>query len=292
MGERILYYTMPVLKLLLFVVLCIFCFLPITIIIQFNFIQQIENPLLADLIVELGLCLAVIGALLMVFQLLRKYSFYNVFIIPENSITSFLKGSLIGSCLISICAGVAILNGNVVFSIGNISIITVLGYFLFFILVAIFEELLFRTFPLLVFAERYHIAVAIFLSSVFFGLAHLGNAGFTWLAMLNITLAGILFSIFTLRKWNISWAIGIHFGWNFTQGTILGYQVSGGKSSGLLIAKPVGEAYLSGGIFGIEGSVFCTGVLVIVILFLVFKYKVEPVREMLLEEELEEETTI
>ncbi|RZK35999.1 MAG: CPBP family intramembrane metalloprotease [Pedobacter sp.] len=291
MGEKIIYYAMPILKLLLFVVLCIFCFLPTTIITQFSFIQQIENPLLADLIIELGLCLAVIGALLMVFQLLKKYSFHDVFIIPENSISGFLKGSLIGLVLISTCVGSIMLKGNVVFSTGNISIAAVLGYLIFFILVAIFEELLFRTFPLLVFAERYHIAIAIFLSSVLFGLAHLGNDGFTLLAMLNITLAGILFSIFTLQKWNISWAIGIHFGWNFTQGTILGYQVSGGKSSGILNAKPIGETYLSGGIFGVEGSIFCTAILLIAILFIVFKYKIEPVQEILLEESDEVTTT-
>ncbi|WP_316766230.1 CPBP family intramembrane glutamic endopeptidase [Pedobacter frigiditerrae] len=290
MRERILYYAMPVLKLLLFLTLCFFCFLPTPIIVQFSFIQQVENLLIADLIVELGLCLAVFGALLMVLRILRQYSLYDVFIIPESSISGFLKGSLIGLCLISACVGFVMLNGNVVFSSGNISIITFFGYLIFFILVAIFEELLFRTFPLLVFAERYHIAIAIFLSSVLFGLAHLGNNGFTWLAMLNITLAGILFSIFTLQKWNISWAIGIHFGWNFTQGTILGYQVSGGKSSGILISKPVGETYLSGGIFGIEGSVFCTAILIIVITFLVFKYKIEPVQEILLEEPEEEET--
>lgn len=291
MGEKIIYYAMPILKLLLFVVLWIFCYLPTIIITQFGFIQQIENPLLANLIVELGMCLAVIGALLMVFELLRKYSFYDVFVIPENSISGFLKGSLIGLCLISMCVGSIMLKGNVVFSTGNISVVAVLGYLVFFILVAIFEELLFRTFPLLVFAERYHVAIAIFLSSVLFGLAHLGNNGFTWLAMLNITLAGILFSIFTLQKWNISWAIGIHFGWNFTQGTILGYQVSGGKSSGILIAKPIGETYLSGGIFGVEGSIFCTAILLIAILFMVFKYKIEPVHEILLEESDEVTTT-
>ncbi|RZK54009.1 MAG: CPBP family intramembrane metalloprotease [Pedobacter sp.] len=291
MGEKIIYYAMPILKLLLFVVLCIFCFLPTTIITQFSFIQQIENPLLADLIVELGLCLAVIGALLMVFQLLKKYSLHDVFIIQDNLISGFLKGGLIGLCLLSICVAFTMLNGNVLFSAGNVSVVAFLGYLVFFILVAIFEELLFRTFPLLVFAERYHMTIAIFLSSVLFGLAHLGNDGFTWLAMLNITLAGILFSIFTLQKWNISWAIGIHFGWNFTQGTIFGYQVSGGKSVGILIAKPIGETYLSGGVFGVEGSIFCTAILLIAILFLVIKYKIEPVQEILLQES-DEETRI
>ena len=283
---------MPIFKLLLFVVFFALCFLPTPIIIQFSFVRQIENSLIAKCIVELGLCLGVIGALLMVFQLLKKYSFYDVFVIPEKSISGFLKGSLIGLCLILTCAGFTMLNGNVVFSVGNISVFSILGYVLFYVLVAVFEELLFRTFPLFVFAERYHIAVAIFLSSVLFGLAHIGNDGFTWLAMLNITLAGILFSIFTLQKWNISWAIGIHFGWNFTQGTILGYQVSGGKSPGILIAKPVGEVYLSGGKFGIESSVFCTALMIMIIAFLLIKYKIEPVNELLLEKELEEETTI
>lgn len=292
MGDRILYYAMPLLKLLLFAFLCIVCFVPTSIILQFNFVQQIQNELITDIIAELGLCLAVIGGLLMVFRLLKQYSFSALFMVSPHSISGFFKGGLIGLILIFSCASLTLLNGNVIFSLGDIKLSLIIAYVVFYIFVAVFEELFFRTFPLFIFAERYPIGFAIFLSSTLFGLAHIGNDGFSWLAMLNISLAGALFAIFTLQKMNISWAIGIHFGWNFTQGTILGYEVSGGKSPGILVAKPVGEAYLSGGTFGIESSVFCTALLVILIVFLLIKNKIEPVQELVFVEELEEETSL
>ena len=138
-----------------------------------------------------------------------------------------------------------------------------------------------------VFAERYHVAVAIILSSLLFGIAHLGNESFNWLAMINITLAGILFAVFILQKDNISWGIGLHFGWNFTQGTFLGYQVSGEDSPGLLLAKPVGESYFSGANFGIESSIFCTLILLMAIVYMSYKYKIEPVYENFTEEKEE-----
>jgi membrane protease YdiL (CAAX protease family) len=98
---------------------------------------------------------------------------------------------------------------------------------------------------------------------VLFALAHVGNPNFTALGLLNITLAGTLFCIYTLQKKNVSWAIGIHFGWNFTQGILLGYNVSGNEMPGAVKAMPLGSPYLSGGTFGIEGSIFCTVLLIL-----------------------------
>ena len=78
---------------------------------------------------------------------------------------------------------------------------------------------------------------------------------------------------------------------NFTQGTLLGYQVSGNHSPGLLLAKPLGESYLSGGSFGIESSVFCTITMVIAIVYLLFRNKIEPIYENVVDSELEETVT-
>lgn len=273
-----MYYTMPVFKVFLFLSFVIVCFFPTLIVLSFDFISFDEKSLTTQVFYEFGIALAVLGALLMIFRVLTNYDFESVFI-KQEFLSSFLKGSLIGLILLLCCTGLAYLNGNVSFTLGEISIPLFLGYLVYYMIVACFEELLFRSFPLRVFSERYPAAIAIVISSLLFGLAHLGNESFNWLAMTNITLAGILFAIFILQKGNISWAIGLHFGWNFTQGTLLGYQVSGNDSPGLLLAKPLGESYLSGGDFGIESSIFCTIIMLIVIAFMLFMYKIVPIYE-------------
>ena len=287
--EKIVYYALPIIKVLLFLCLVIVCLFPTFIIFSFDFISFDEQSLTTQAFYEFGIALAVLGALLMTFRILTNYDFDTVFI-KRKFLPGLLKGSLIGLILLICCAGLAFLSGSVSFTSGSITFLLFLGYMIYYMLVACFEELLFRSFPLRVFAERYHVAFAIILSSLLFGIAHLGNESFNWLAMLNITLAGILFAIFILQKGNISWAIGLHFGWNFTQGTLLGYQVSGTDSPGLLLAKPLGESFLSGGNFGIESSIFCTIIMVIVIVYLLFNYKIEPILENLIDEELEEKT--
>jgi membrane protease YdiL (CAAX protease family) len=285
---------MPIIKVLLFAIFFIICALPFLLIAQFQFVSQLiihSNTLAVDIVSEIITVVMVISALLMVLQVFKYYDFKAIFIVKRNIFSGFAKGSLIGFTLLCLCSLIAFLTGNVSFVFGKISILIFIGYIFFYILVAIFEEFLFRSFPLLVFSERYHLITGILLTSLLFGLAHFWNPGFTWLAMLNITLAGVLFSILILAKRNIYWAVGFHFGWNFTQGTLLGYKVSGTDGPGVLNAKPLGSTYLSGGNFGIESSIYCTFAMLILIVFLLARYKIEPV-VVIDKEEIQEETEI
>lgn len=290
MEDKFLYYLTPLFRVVLFVFFIFLCSLPFGMIVQFNFITLAKEALSTDIILETATVLAVLGALLMFFKTIPSVGFSSVFVQKNGSISGFLVGSLIGVLLIVVCAGLLWLTGSVEFSYGSITPIIFIGQLVYFMLVAVFEELMFRTLPLYAFAERYPIVIAILLNSLLFGAIHLANPGFTWIAMVNITLAGALFSIFTLQKRNVSWAIGIHFTWNFTQGILLGYKVSGTDSPGVLSAKPLGSDYLSGGTFGIEGSIVCTAVLAILIVFLWFRYQIKPIEAHSLEEKIEEET--
>jgi hypothetical protein len=93
-------------------------------------------------------------------------------------------------------------------------------------------------------------------TSAFFGLAHIMNPGATWFAAVAIAFeAGILLGgayMLTRRLWL---AIGLHAGWNFTQGWIFSVPVSGGKApEGLLLVQRHGPEWLTGGAFGLEAS--------------------------------------
>jgi membrane protease YdiL (CAAX protease family) len=104
--------------------------------------------------------------------------------------------------------------------------------------------------------------LALLLSSSIFGLLHLLNDGVTVLAMVNLILAGILLGssyIFTKNLW---FPISLHLFWNFFQGPVLGYSVSGMKVNPIFTLSSTGNELFTGGEFGFEGSIVCTVLLV------------------------------
>ncbi|GGI25762.1 CAAX amino protease [Pedobacter mendelii] len=277
MDNKFLYYLKPILRVIIFIIFIFLWSVPFSIIFQFD-IFKFSNNLLSQLFFEFVAILIVIGALFMIFHIYPTRNFSTIFI-KRKALIPFLKGSMIGFLLIGLCATIMYLLNSVQFTATRILPLHIAGYLLFFILVGVFEEFTFRSFPLVVFAERYLVPVTVLSNGILFSLIHFTNPGFSALAMTNITLCGILFSIITLQKGNIWWAVGIHFAWNFTQGNLLGFKVSGLAQSGLLAAKPIGNLMFSGGTFGIEGSAICTIILVIYIIWLLFKEKIMPVKE-------------
>ncbi|MCZ4222864.1 CPBP family intramembrane glutamic endopeptidase [Pedobacter rhodius] len=278
MENKFLYYLKPIIRVVIFVLFIFLWSIPFGFLTQFEVFKFSQDSLSGQLFYEFGAVLIVTGALLMVFQTFPTRNFETVFI-TQNAFFPFLKGSALGLLLIGCCSLIMYLTGNVAFTETKILPLNIAGYLLFFIMAGLFEEFTFRSFPLVVFAERYSIPVSIFLNGFLFGLIHLSNPDFSMLAMLNISLCGILFSMITLLKRNIWWAVGIHFGWNFTQGNLLGFKVSGISQPGLIMATPKGNAILSGGAFGIEGSIICTFILMICVILLIIKTRIKPVLE-------------
>ena len=117
------------------------------------------------------------------------------------------------------------------------------------------EELLFRG-VLFRFLEEFGGSwTALLLTSALFGLAHLMNQGATWFSSFAIAVeAGILLGAVYMLTRNLWMAMGLHAAWNFTQGFIWDVPVSGFPVDGLVTAKLDGPALLSGGTFGLEGS--------------------------------------
>ncbi len=72
----------------------------------------------------------------------------------------------------------------------------------------------------------------------------------------------------TRRLWL---CIGIHIAWNFAEGGIFSAAVSGGDTKGLLQAKLIGADWLTGGAFGVEGSVVALAICAAVGILLVAK---------------------
>lgn len=95
----------------------------------------------------------------------------------------------------------------------------------------------------------------VLLSSGFFALAHLGNPNVSWVAILGLVLAGIFLAYAYLRTRQLWLPIGLHIGWNFFEGTVFGFQVSGLSEFPHLIRQVVrGPVLITGGQFGPEAG--------------------------------------
>jgi uncharacterized protein len=117
------------------------------------------------------------------------------------------------------------------------------------------EELVFRGVIFRMTEERLGTAAALIVSSLLFGLVHAINVGATPVSTAAIALeAGALLGIAYSASRSLWLPIGLHFGWNFTEGGIFGTAVSGGQSRGLLDSVLSGPNLMTGGSFGPEAS--------------------------------------
>lgn len=124
------------------------------------------------------------------------------------------------------------------------------------IMAAVGEEVAFRGVAYRLFEEGFGTTLALILSGALFGLLHIPNPGATLASTAAIALeAGVLLAAAYVLTRSLWFPIGLHFGWNFTEGGIFGAAVSGGKSKGLLAVSLHGSDVFTGGAFGPEASV-------------------------------------
>jgi membrane protease YdiL (CAAX protease family) len=118
------------------------------------------------------------------------------------------------------------------------------------LVVAIYEEILFRGFILRTVGGGCGVVV----SAVAFGLAHANNPGRGWAPFLGITLAGLAFGLTYLKYGSLWLLIGLHFGWDFFEGLVFGFPTSGLAFPSVLTLKITGPALWTGGAFGPEAG--------------------------------------
>jgi uncharacterized protein len=123
------------------------------------------------------------------------------------------------------------------------------------IIAAVFEELLFRGVLFRIVEEGLGSWITLALTAGLFGAAHGLNRGATLLSDVAIALeAGVLLGAAYMYSRRLWLPIGLHTGWNFTEGGIFGASVSGGKAGGALASHFHGADILTGGQFGPEAS--------------------------------------
>jgi len=197
-------------------------------------------------------------------------------------VRGLISGAAIGIVLFcGVIAADMALGGAKLTAIGPTS--DILSALAMAVLAGVAEEIIFRGAVYRLLEDGFGTLVAILLSGALFGLIHGLNPGATAASTAAIAIeAGILLAaayVFTRSLWL---PIGLHIGWNFTEGGIFGAAVSGGKTHGLITTIFSGPDWLTGGKFGPEASlpavVLCLSAALILIAFAVRRGEWKPLR--------------
>jgi membrane protease YdiL (CAAX protease family) len=85
-------------------------------------------------------------------------------------------------------------------------------------------------------------------------LAHSFNPNLSWQAFLGLFLSGLFLAYGYLRTRQLWLPIGLHLGWNFFEGNVFGFPVSGQYFYQLIRQTVSGPDIITGGAFGPEGG--------------------------------------
>jgi membrane protease YdiL (CAAX protease family) len=142
------------------------------------------------------------------------------------------------------------------------------------VLIAFSEELVFRGYILNNLLETFtNKWIALPISAILFAAFHLSSPGINSLAFANLFLAGLLLGVNYIYTKNLWFSFLFHLSWNFFQGPLLGFNVSGLHMPSLLEGQTTGDLLVTGGDFGLEGSMLNTAVSLTAILVLAWAFE-------------------
>src|SRR5690625_3212677 len=227
--------------------------------------MNLDNPWLILLTIGAG-HLGGIAATLVAWRAINKQNPLEIGL--RGSGKDFLFGLFLGAASITVIFLLLLGTRNVEminsFSTPEFSMFT-LVFLIIFIFVGFFEEMFFRGYIMRTMESRGNQKWLIYVvSALVFSLVHGTNPNVSILGLINIMFVGLLFA-YMFDKTNSLWLpIGYHITWNFFQGNVFGFPVSGITPHGIyIIDVSGGSPVLTGGAFGPEGGLMAT----IVILF-------------------------
>ena len=226
-----------------------------------------------DLIILFISIMADIFVLLLIFirvKFIEKRKISTLGFAKENWLKKYAKGFLVGFAMMASVVGILFLykgvkvETNPIQPVGVKAIGGVLFILIGWIVQGATEEIVTRGWFMNVIGARYNATFALILSSSVFGILHLLNPQVSIIAVINIILVGFFYGIYVMKS-NDLWVVcGMHTAWNFAQGNIFGFEVSGinVEVSTLFDLKLVGNDIITGGSFGVEGGLIATLVLI------------------------------
>jgi hypothetical protein len=188
-----------------------------------------------------------------------------------STIKEIISGFAIGASNLVIVVAVLSILGFLKISWNGIDFVigqSIFIYGLVFIGGASIEELANRGYIFQALCEGTRTWFALFATSLIFSIVHLFNQHMSAASILFLFVHGILYAVAYLKTRSLWTAIGVHWTWNWMQGPICGVPVSGSViSNSLFTAQPQGPDILSGGQFGVEGSILASLISLVIVVF-------------------------
>ena len=255
-----------------------------------------ESPGLAGVMFRSGLsqALSLVSALAasaLCARLLERRSFASTgFKLHKGWLRDFLYGSILGAAALGIAVVIARAAGAVQFTVQINDFAALAGsfifLFIFFLVAAAFEEVLFRGFAFQALVHNLGPGAALAITSVLFGLAHLTTPDASLFSTVNIMLAGVWLGAAYLATRSLWLAIGLHYSWNFVMVFLFGLPVSGHNDFDKLAwldGEAAAPVWLSGGSYGPEGGLAATLAVILSTIFIWKSRLFSPTEEMLAE---------
>ncbi len=183
----------------------------------------------------------------------------------------YTRGLLVGFVMFGAAVGIAAMLGYTTFESGDplqqgsAAVGGVLIVALGWIVQGASEEVLCRGWLLPSIGARYRPWLGVLVSSLLFALLHSLNPNLNVIAMLNLFLFGLFAALYALYEAGLWGVFALHSVWNWAQGNLFGFEVSGTQPKGgtLLNLQEAGPDVVTGGRFGPEGGLAVTVVLLI-----------------------------
>ncbi|HIG0362069.1 CPBP family intramembrane glutamic endopeptidase [Clostridium sporogenes] len=249
-------------------------------IILFILIKAFKIPNNTPLSFSLSLIAGFLFSTLITFLWIKKRekrSIAGLGFCKEGFIKKYIIGFVFGSILFSIVVLLLLVTGhiNLVNGLNLKSIVPLMIVLPGWIIQSATEEILVRGWLMNVLGAKYNMTIGLIFSSLLFSMLHFLNPNVSIVAVVNLFITGILFGLYVIKTQNLWGACGLHAAWNFFQGNIFGFEVSGMNIDigSLMKLKLVGSDLFTGGSFGPEAGIACTIVLSVAIVILSYKIK-------------------
>lgn len=180
---------------------------------------------------------------------------YNI----KGKLRDIIWGIVVGFILISIGFLTLLITNHLTIESISFSWSIIIQSFFFFLVAAIIEEIVFRGYILNnLLSSMKNKYLALLISSVLFAFVHGLNPNLNLISIINLVIAGLALGITYVYTKNLLFPIFMHVSWNYFQGPIFGFEVSGMNASSIIKQNVIGSDLLTGGQFGFEGSVILT----------------------------------
>jgi hypothetical protein len=197
---------------------------------------------------------------------------FNRLTVWDLLIGFFLSGLMVGIIFITLMAAGMLEIQSIHWS--GTSMPAVLGILVWFIgigvVVGLTEEMAFRGYLLQNLQEGIGMTWAIIISCILYGVVHMSNPNSSLLSGTLIAVIGFLRIFGWLRTGQLWLSMGMHAGWNFFQGPIFGFKVSGLKIESLIQHSLSGPKWITGGVFGPEAGIVVLPVIALGLLVMYF----------------------